>query len=165
MSDFIELQTYGFGRALDMLRQLPAEVVSKRGGPVKTALRKGASVLARAERIALKQTLRDPDDETTGLLQKSVIVSRGKPPIGGNGERYLVRIKRKIYGNRKGEQVSTVKTAQLKEYGSHHQTAEPFIRPAFKANAEKAIRLVETELPKEIEKIAAKLLNTGPRSP
>jgi HK97 gp10 family phage protein len=150
----VSMELRGLDPVLDMLKALPAEVVSKRGGPVKTALRKGASLIAKRERQALRATLTDPDDETTGLLQKSIIVSRGKPPAGGNGERYLVRFKRKVYPGREGKPTTTFKTAQLKEYGSSHQQAEPFIRPSFRAAAPSAVRLIETELPKAIEKVA-----------
>jgi hypothetical protein len=38
---------HGFDGAYELLRSLPAEVVSKRGGPVKTGLRKGALVIHR----------------------------------------------------------------------------------------------------------------------
>lgn len=161
----IEMKLQGLDNVLLMLESLPASVVSKRGGPVKSALKKGANLIAKAERQALKATLQDPDDETTGLLQKSIIASRGKPPNSGKGERAMVRIKRRTYTDRKGKVVTTLKTAQLKEYGSSHQTAEPFIRPAFLQNAEKAIRLVETELPREIDKVVnAVLKRIGARS-
>ena len=94
---------------------------------------------------------------TTGLLEKSVIVSRGKAPSSGKGERYLVRIKRRTYTRASGEKVTTLKTAQIKEYGSEKQVAEPFIRPAFNAKAQQAISVAQTELVKAVERIASKL--------
>lgn len=171
----VELKLTGLDGVLETLKSLPPEIVSKRGGPIKQALRKGATVIAKQEKALLIGTLGQKDgsqDEVTHLLEKSIIVSRGKPPAGGNGERYLVRIKRQVYGARdakgkltkrrgsnKAKAVTTLQTAQLKEYGSSHQTAEPFIRPAFLSKAEEAIRTVETETVKAVDRIAQKLLN------
>lgn len=159
----VEMKVTGLDGVLAMLEALPRDTM-KRGGPAKVALRKAANLIAKAERRALKATLQDPGDETTGLLSKAIVATRGKPPTSGKGERYLVRIKRKTY-QRQGKPTTTLKAAQLKEYGSSHQTAEPFIRPAFLQTAPKAIRLVETELPREIDKIADGVLRRlGARS-
>jgi len=174
----VELKLTGLDGVIETLKSLPPEIVSKRGGPIKQALRKGAVVIAKQEKLLLLASLGTKDgslDEVTHLLEKSIIVSRGKPPIGGNGERYLVRIKRQTYGERdekgklvkarragkkgNGKAVTTLQTAQLKEYGSSHQTAEPFIRPAFLSKAEKAIRTVETETIRAIERVSKKLLD------
>lgn len=157
----VELKLSGLDGVLDTLRSLPPEVVSKRGGPVKTALRKGAVVLQKAEKANLRATLANTSDEgeryTTGLLMQNVIVTRGKPPSSGKGERYLVRVKRKTYPDRKGKPVTTLKSAQLKEYGSSQQRAEPWIVPAFKAKAAEAITTVERELLAGIDRIVARL--------
>jgi hypothetical protein len=98
------------------------------------------------------------EKESTGLLAKSIVVTRGKAPTTGNGERYLVRVKGKTYA-RKGKVVTTKKTAQLLEYGSSKQPAEPWLRPAFASKATEAINTVVRELPKEIDKAAQKYLN------
>ena len=95
-------------------------------------------------------------DDTTGLLAKNLVVTRGKPPKDGNGERYLVRVRRKSY-LRKGAKVTTLKTAQLLEYGSSQQLAEPWLRPAFEQNAVKAIETTRDELLKAIDKIVNRL--------
>jgi hypothetical protein len=70
--------------------------VSKRGGPVLAGLRKGARLIRTQMVLNLHQHLAASPD-TTGLLMKSVIVSRGKAPFGTKGERVLVRIKRRTY--------------------------------------------------------------------
>lgn len=163
MADAVEIKLTGLDGVYDMLRSLPAEVVSKRGGPVKTALRKGAVVILKAEKANLQAVTSNQTKEeskSTGLLAKNVIVSRGKPPIGGNGERYLVRVRRKSY-TRRGKPVTTLKTAQLLEYGSTQQQAEPWIRPAFQSKAAEAIKTVETELVSAIDRIATKLMKQG----
>lgn len=158
----VELKLTGIDGVIDTLKSLPAEVVSKRGGPAKAALRKGAVLIQKEEltrlRAAIAHVAEGGKAESIGLLEKSVIVTRGKPPTGGNGERYLVRVKRRTYPGRKGSKpVTTLKTAQLLEYGSRQQPAEPWIRPAVQAKGEEAVRLIETELVKGIDRVVKKL--------
>jgi HK97 gp10 family phage protein len=154
----IEMQLTGLNGVLETLKSLPAEVVSKRGGPVKSALRKGANVILKAEKANLRAVMgHEVDGEkrlTTGLLLKSLIATRGKPKF--KGEWYIVRVKKKKY-QRKGKDVSTVKVAQLLEYGSSKQPAEPFIRPAFTSKAAEAIRTIERELIAGVDKVVRKL--------
>lgn len=164
MADRTEIKLHGLDGVLKMLSELPKEVVSKRGGPVKAALRKGANVIAKQERANLRAATANQTKEgreSTGFLLKNLIVSRGKPPASGNGERYLIRFRRKSYPDRKGKAVTTLKTAQLLEYGSSKQPAEPFIRTAFQARAREAIETVERELVAAIDRIASKFLKAG----
>ena len=151
----------GLDGVLDTLRSLPSEVVSKRGGPVRAALRKGALVIHKQELANLQAVTANTTDEgvreSTGFLAKNVVVTRGKEPSGTKGERYLVRVRRKGYPDRKGKAVSTLKTAQLLEYGSSKQRAEPWIRPAFLSRAQEAISTVERELLASIDRIVRKL--------
>lgn len=167
MADAVELQLTGLNGVLDTLRQLPAEVVSKRGGPVKASLRKGALVLLREAKLNLARATNDLDadgeESSTGLLQKNLIASRGKAPTSGNGERYLVRVRRKTYPDRKGKPVTTLASANLLEYGSSQQPAEPWLRPAFQSKAEEAIRTVEKELVAAVDRIVKKLARQNRR--
>ena len=157
----VEMKLTGIDGVLETLKSLPPEVVSKRGGPVKSALRKGALVILKAEKAALQLATANANDEgkrySTGLLLKNLIASRGKPPTSGKGERYLVRVRRKTYPRKGGKAVSTLKTAQILEYGSSKQPAEPWIRPAFNANARNAISTIETELVKALDRVVKKL--------
>jgi HK97 gp10 family phage protein len=154
----------GLDGVLALLKRLPPEVVSKRGGPVRAALRKGAVVILKQAQANLQQSVSNAADQeqaqSTGLLLKNLVVTRGKEPADGKGERYLVRVRRKSYG-RKGAQVTTLKTAQLLEYGSSQQPAEPWLRPAFSATARQAIATTETELLKSIDRIVRKLGKKG----
>ena len=157
----VEVKVSGLDGVLDTLKSLPAEVVSKRGGPVRAALRKGAVVIQKQEKANLQAVTvnaEDPDKAaSTGLLLKNVVVTRGKAPSSGKGERYLVRVKRRVYARIGSKPVTTLKTAQLLEYGSSQQPAEPWIRPAFQAKAEEAIKTVESELLRSIDRIVKKL--------
>lgn len=171
MSDLVAIKLTGLDGVLDTLRQLPAEVVSKRGGPVLAALKKGAKVIQQQEKANLRAAINQgtAEAETTGLLEKNVVVTRGKAPNDGNGERVLVRVRRVAYngdklkkGEKVGKRVTTLKTANLLEYGSSHQPATPWIRPAFAAKAEEAIRTVEKELLDRIKRITTKLSKGKP---
>lgn len=143
----------GVDETLRALQELPAEIVSKNGGPVRAALRKGALVILNAEKALLQQSL---DPESSGLLLDNLVVTRGKAPKVGKGERYLVRVKSKTYV-RNGKPVTTLKTAQIKEYGSEKQAAEPFIIPAFNSSAGKAVDTTIESLNASIDRITKKL--------
>jgi HK97 gp10 family phage protein len=159
----VELKVTGLDGVLDMLKKLPPEVVSKRGGPVKAALRKGALVIQAEEQKNLLAVIARTDDQierqATGLLLDNIIVSRGKQPIGTKGERYLVRVKRKVYprNNNEGGDTTTLKTARLLEYGSSKQPPRPWIRPAAAAKAQEAVDVTSQELVKRINAIVKKL--------
>lgn len=152
----VEVKLTGVDGVLKTLQSLPAEVVSKRGGPVKAALAKGARFVRDQERKNLQAVL-EPGDESTGLLAQNIIASRGKPPTSGRGERYLVRVKQKMYPGRKGEQVSTLKSAQIKEYGSVNQPARSFIRRTVQESGGQTIEIVTKDLAARVQKIVAKL--------
>jgi HK97 gp10 family phage protein len=158
----VETKLSGLDGVLDLLKSLPPEVVSKRGGPVKAALRKGALVIHKAAKANLQQSLSNAPQYSTGLLEKNLVVTRGKEPTGTKGERYLVRVRRKVYEGRSGRSgggkaVTTLAAAQLLEYGSSQQPAEPWLRPAFNAKAGEAIKTIETELLKGVDRIVKKL--------
>lgn len=156
-----EAKMHGLENVLRLLQSLPAEVVSKRGGPVKKALAKGARLLRDEAKRNLRAAIANNGSVATGLLEQNVIASRGKEPIGSKGERYLVRVRQKVYPGRdldsKNKPVTTRKTAALLEYGSEHQPATPWLRPAVQAKGEEVIRVVTEELNREIEKVIKKL--------
>lgn len=158
----VEMKLSGLDGVLATLQSLPPEVVSKNGGPVKAALRKGALVILKQEKANLQAVIANQTatgkHESTGLLLQHLIVSRGKAPSGAKGERYLVRVKRKTYARKSGgKAVTTLKTAQLLEYGSSKQPAEPFIRPAFTSKASEAIKTIESELVRGVDRVVKKL--------
>lgn len=155
----VDVKLEGLNGVLETLKQLPAEIVSKNGGPVRSALRKGALVIFKQAKSNLESSTRSNDPEknySTGLLLQNLVTSRGKPPPGVRGEMYLVRVRRKAYP-RKGRSVSTIKAGSLLEYGSVKQAAEPWLRPAASARAGEAMRTIESELVKGIDRIQKKL--------
>lgn len=152
MADAFKLS--GLDGVLELLQSLPAEVVSKGGGPVRIALRKGAMVIK--NEAATNLTNATAGDTSTGLLLANLVVSRGKKLGGTRGERYIVRVRRKSY-NRDGVSVSTQQTARFLEYGTSDQPAEPWLRPAFASKAKQAILTTEAELIKSIDRVVKKL--------
>lgn len=158
MSIRVEMDLQGVEGILTTLESLPAEVVSKRGGPVKLALAKGARLLRDHQKTALRTVISGSDD-STGLLEQSIIASRGKAPRGGKGERYLVRIKRKTYPDRKGKPTTTLKTAHLLEYGApgNNQPATPFIRPTVQRHGAGVINVVTSDLVRRVDLVVRKL--------
>jgi HK97 gp10 family phage protein len=159
----VDLQLFGVDDVLATLQSLPAEIVSKRGGPVKLALAKGARFLRDRAKENLRAAIAMNGDESTGLLEKNVIASRGKPPSDGKGERYLVRVKRKTYpGKGGGKPVTTRATASYLEYGTETQPATPWLRPAVVQNGQQTINVVTEDLKKRIDKAVAALAK-GPK--
>lgn len=161
-----EMRVAGLDGVLDLLRQLPPEVVSKNGGVVRTALRKGGLVilkqaLANLETVTSNATAEDRR-LSTGFLAKNVILTRGKAVLGANGERFLVRVKRKTYPDAKPPKPrTTLQTAQLLEYGSGQQRAEPWIRPAAISKAREAIETIGAETGKGVARVVRKLAKQG----
>lgn len=153
-----EMKVTGLDSTLATLRSLPAEIVSKKGGPVKLALAKGARKL----RDYAKQNLRaqiagGKTTRSTGELEKRVIASRGKAPNGGRGERYLVRVKKRDYLNADGVRTNPLMTANLLEYGSSHQPETPWLRPAVMQHGSEIITTVTDDLKRRVELTVTKL--------
>lgn len=157
----VEMNLKGVDGVLKTLKSLPPEIVSKRGGPVKLALAKGARFLRDKAKNNLSAQIARNGDESTGLLLENVIASRGKAPNDGKGERYLVRVKRKTYNKEKGGKVTTLQTANLLEYGSEHQQATPWLRPALRSYGSQTVDIVVQDLIKRIDKVVAKLAQSN----
>ena len=164
-----EFDVQGLSGMLKTLESLPAEIVSRRGGPIKLALKKAAYVIRdEEERRFLALVNQNKNNETTGLLKGSFIVKRGRYSIDGKGEKYIVTVKRKVYnrslvsnikklGSGKVDVTTTLKTAQLFEWGSSHQPPRKFILPSFHAKAGEAVEVFKSELGRRIDVIVKKL--------
>jgi len=157
----VEMKLHGLDGVLQTLQSLPAEIVSKRGGPVKTALARGARYLRDRAKDNLQAAISQEHDESTGLLLQNVVASRGKKPIGSKGEKYLVRVRRKTYARQGKETVTTRKTAALMEYGSSQQPARPWLRPAVHQHGQQVIEQVSADVLRGIDRTVAKLRREG----
>lgn len=153
----------GLKGVLDTLKQLPPELVSKGGGPVRSALRKAALVIQKQALANLQSIIDQPNAdglpaESTGLLAKNVVVQRIKPPSGKRGERYMIRVRKKKYdGNAEWKPRTTAQIGALLEYGTERRGAMPWMMPAFEAKRAEAAQVFERELPAAIARIVRKL--------
>lgn len=153
----------GLEGVLKTLKELPAEVVSKNGGPVRSALAKAARMMRDKTQQNLQSIIDAPNEggeqtESTGLLKKNIIAKRGRLGGGEKGELYSVRVRNKVYPDKKGKRVSTAQVARLLEYGSERlNPPKPFMRPAFDSEKSKVISLFVSELNKKLGAIVRKL--------
>lgn len=141
--------------------KLPPEVVSKRGGPVKQALAKGARMLRNAIKAAA------PVDK--GFLRANIIATRGKVGAGFRGEKYVVRVLaenvkyKNTRLNRNARRVGTEYELspayywRFLEYGTKKMAAKPFIRPTGEANAQAVVNMVSADLVRRVDLIVKKL--------
>ncbi|KIS38466.1 hypothetical protein [Stenotrophomonas maltophilia] len=152
-----ELQIHGIDGVLSTLEALPAEVVSKRGGPVKLALAKGARLLRDQAKDNFRRSVAQGGADSTETTVESIVASRGKAPAGTKGERQLVRVKRRSYINAKGAKTTTLRAAQLMEYGSATQPARPWLRPAVQRRGSQIVDVVSEDLLKRLDQITKRL--------
>lgn len=161
----VDVNLRGVEGVLKTLKSLPPEIVSKRGGPAKLALAKGARMLRDQVKANLAAAIAQGGNESTGLLAANIIASRGKPPFDGKGERYLVRVRRKAYPGRKPETrggVATVrKSMALLEYGSSRQRATPVMRPAIIQKGQQVINVVTEDLLRRVDAVVKKLADSN----
>lgn len=152
----------GLDGVVKTLREL-GPAASKRGGPVRNALRKAAKplqeqVVANINAIVAEPNVDGLPSKSTGLLAKNIVIARGKAPSGGNGETVRVRVRSKPYPPERGvKRVTTAQVSRLLEGGSEKMRAHPHWRPAFEARKRDALAVFETELPKSIAALAKKL--------
>jgi HK97 gp10 family phage protein len=169
MANMVELKVTGLDGVLDLLKKLPPEVVSKNGGPVRSALRKGAVVIQKQAKANISIVTSNGNAgityQNTGLLQKNIIVARRRK-INFKGEHFVVTVRRKNYegkfrqnagGRRGGKKISTHETGWMLEYGTSQQPAEPWLRPAAATKAQEAVNVTTTELVKRLNAIVKKL--------
>lgn len=153
----MEMKIEGVDGLLATLQALPPEIVSKRGGPVKLALAKGARMLRDQAKENFRRSMAVGGADSTDTTVNNIIASRGKAPTGTKGERQLVRVKRKVFVNAHGAKTTTLKAAQLMEWGSSTQPAIPWLRPAVQRRGTQIIDTITEDLLKRVELITKRL--------
>ena len=157
------VQVKGLSELLKNMEQLPRELVSKRGGLVRSALFKAAKTV----RDEAKQ--RAPRD--TGALQANVVTVRDKDPQAtGASERYVVTVKKKRWTGK--AKTKAKKTAGGKidyrksgdafywrfvEFGTSKMRAQPFLRPAFESQKDVALDEFKQSLATGIQRTVRKM--------
>lgn len=169
------VKVLGLTGVMDALRELPPEVISRRGGVIRPALRKGGAViLAQAQenvqRIVDEENL-DGRFVSTGLAKQSLKIKRTRPLGGANGEAFIVAVKTAKYVgrvmNRKSKKTgkNTGKQADLRtndvlfmlEAGTERRRPMPWMRPAFEAKRDQALAVFVDETHKGLERVRKKL--------
>lgn len=157
------IEIKGLAGVLSMLKKLPPELVSKRGGVVLSGLRKGGNVIRKAWRQEIQRVIDTPnaagnDDQSTGLYQKSLLVSRMRDPKRkGADEGVVVRPKRAKYPD--GDTVG--KIAGLLETGTESAPAFAPMRKAFDSAKTAALEAVVKGINDGIQKAVKKLDKTA----
>ncbi|UXC34782.1 hypothetical protein [Cupriavidus gilardii] len=154
---------HGLDDVLRKLQSLPPEIVSKRGGPVKSGLRKGATVVRDEWRAQVQRIIDAPNKDeipskSTGLLQKSIIATRNPRPqqLGAN-EAYRVRIKSATYPATFGKNVTAYGVGRMLEVGTERRAPMPWAVPGFMASREQALNTVVTEINRAIQRVIRKM--------
>lgn len=160
----VEMKLTGLDGVLETLKSLPPEIVSKRGGPARLALRKGIGVILKQAKANFRQAVEQPGKtgitDATGFTEKQIVVRRKVPPGRVNGEYAVITVRPLPHPNGKKYKRGIIKAndiAFIMEFGSSFQPATPWLMPAFNAKAEEAIHTVERELLAGIDRIVKKL--------
>lgn len=178
----IDFRVTGMDDTLAMLRSLPPEIVSKNGGPVRSALRAGAAVIRDAAIANVRRIVAEPNKDgrpsrSTGLLEQSIVVIRGRrgEVAAGTGERFLVWVRRgaaKKYvnnvRNRRAGRASWTgaKTYQTEgpafygrflEYGTRKMRPHQWLRPAFTQKRQEATDVIMRTLQRRLALVIRRL--------
>jgi HK97 gp10 family phage protein len=142
---------------------MPPELVSKNGGPVRSALRKGAKVIAEQWKANIRGVVLEPNldglpTKSTGILEKSVRITRSKPPAGLKGEAVKIGIKRgQKYPVARGKGVTAAQVQRLLETGSEKMRPHPTIRPAFDVKKNEAVQVFVSDVNSRLVGLVKKL--------
>lgn len=151
-----EVKIEGLKEAVAALRALPAELASKNGGPIRSALYRAAKVI---KDDAIQRAPTGTGTPRPGNLKKNIILIRDRNPGRENGaaERYVVTVRKKRMGKNSNALFRVLKGgdawyAHFVEYGTSKQPAQPFLRPAFESKKHEALQVFVTELSKGVDR-------------
>lgn len=151
------LRVHGLDGILDTLKALPAEIVSRKGGPVRVALRKAAEVVQAEAKENVQRIIDQPnrggDRLSSGNLKKSIIVSRKKPRGGMKGEFYALRVRR---GAKNPRGVTANKYGAILEFGYEGVPAKSWLRTAFESKKQDALVVFVLEMKKGLRQAVAR---------
>lgn len=144
-------RVHGLSELLKTMSELPPNIVSKGGGPVRASLRKAGVLIQKQYVQNIQAIITEPNKdgskpEVSRTWEKSVIVSRGKPS-GFKGEVFRVRLKKGARAPN-GARVNTY--AAVQEYGDeNHRALAPF-RRAFDSKKDAALSTFMSEMQKRV---------------
>ena len=165
-TDLVRIE--GLESVLKTLRELPAEVVSKNGGPVRAALRKGAVIIQNrrwpmCRRSSIRRTSMDVS-VSNRPGKKSIRIKRVRPLNKQRGEAFIVSVRSQRYPNRtiqrKGPQRGGPENQRRAVHaggGDRTQKGDARMRPAFEAKRARRCRCLNHGLPRAIDRAVKKL--------
>jgi HK97 gp10 family phage protein len=147
------------------LSELPRRVAKKH---LSGAVRKGAQLIAKdaKRRAPVSDAAFDFARMDSGKLQRNVIYFKRRARSTTNTVSYGVSVRSKgIFIGSDGNWHSKGAKEDPKnayywtfvEFGTRHQSARPFLRPAYEANKKRAVGVIARELGKRIQAEARKL--------
>ena len=156
----------GLDALLRRLRAFPAEM-SKRGGPVRQGVQKGAAVIRDEAKNNIRGIVADPNigghDRSTGLLEKSVKAMRARNSAKYKGETYFVTIPKSArypVDSRTPSGVGVATVGKMLEYGTAKQSRKPWMAPAFHSKKDEAVRVMVETVLRGVERVERKLALT-----
>ena len=141
-----DVQILGLSELMRTLEKLPKEIASKSGGPVKQALFQAAKLIR-------EDASRRAPMGKTGNLKRAVRMRRYRNPKSrGYSEAYIIDV-RTGKKPKKGQKARPNQAYYWRwvEFGSKKQKAQPFLRPAFEANKEAAVRKFQEVFRRKID--------------
>lgn len=163
----------GVKGTLETLKQLPPEIVSKNGGPVRSALRKASKLILDQAKTNVEGIIAEPNVDgrfvSTGLALKSLRIKRIRPLYGQKGEAFIVAVRRKKYEGRtiqrltkrgtkgKAKPLYTNDVLFMLEHGTERRIPMPWMSTAFDMKKSEALSVFTTELPKLVARIVKRL--------
>lgn len=150
----------GLDDVLAKLKALPAEIVSKRGGVVRSALRKGAVVVQKEAQSSVSRVVIQPEDPpyiSTQTLEKAIVVARSRnPERKGANESYSVLVSRGKKGSYADGKTKAVATGRYLEFGTEKRAPTPWLAPAFMDSRQRALDTIVEELKKGLARAIRK---------
>lgn len=163
------VEVQGLKELADALRALPTELASKSGGPLAKGLR-AAGYVIRDDAKRRAPVLAEPAKyRKAGTLKNAIKVRRDRIQAPGAVETFEVYVQKAKGGKRGTYSPDDPYYWRFVEFGTgerHKKSgassgrviARPFLRPAFEAKKEEALRTFEAELAKAIDKANRKVL-------
>lgn len=141
---------------LDDLKRAIQELVGDlKRKVIRAALRDAAAPIARQARANAPVLKKPHSYRLPGTLKKSIVTKASKRFNGQDGEVgvFIAVRKRKGLGGKAGARNPFDPFYwRFQEFGTAHQKAQPFMAPAFNANAQKAIQIFQARLKTRIDK-------------
>lgn len=159
-----ETRIQGLDGLVERLRAFPKEM-AKNGGPIRSALFKGAKIVKKAAQENVKRIVAEPNKDglaskSTGTLEKHIVSSRQRRPQQrhpGASEVYTVRVRRGKYA----DGMPITKVGKAHEFGTEEIKPSAWLRRAASENVDEVFSTVAKELRTGIERVEKKLKASG----